>query len=47
MMLNACYFGLEAYQDTFYYTFCPANWLLVSYDDTNAPSGHRGSGLLI
>ena len=46
-MLNACYFGLEAYQDTFYYAFCAANWLLVSYDDTAAPSGHRGTGLLM
>lgn len=45
-LLNACWFGLEAYQDTWYSTFCAANWLLVSYDDagTAAP---RGCGLLV
>lgn len=46
-MLNSVLFGLEAYQEIPYATFCPANWLLVSYDDTSAPSGHRGTGLLI
>jgi len=47
-LLNACYFGLEATQDTFYATFCPVNWLLVSFDDGITPTTpRRGVGLLL
>lgn len=47
-LLNACYFGLEATQDIYYATFCPANWLLVSYDDGVTPATpRRGIGILL
>jgi len=46
VMLNSLYFGLEAYQDTPYAAFCPANWLLVSYDD-DVTAAHRGAGVLL